>query len=98
MKYAGRNLENPVLCTCRLARRLLPELYSKRLGVVSRHLGIRNIKAHRARGDALATTQVLDRFLSMLEEKGIKEHDEIIRFQTTKLPKVKWESSAKLYK
>jgi DNA polymerase III subunit alpha, Gram-positive type len=88
MKYISKNLENPVLCTCKLARRLLPELYSKRLGVVSKHLGIKNIKAHRARGDALATTQILDRFLSMLEEKGIKEHEDILRFQTTKLPKI----------
>jgi DNA polymerase-3 subunit alpha (Gram-positive type) len=90
MKYLSRSIDNPLLCTCKLARRLLPELYSKRLGIVSKHLGIENINAHRARGDALATAQVLERFLMMLEEKGIREHEEIIKFQKTKVPRINY--------
>lgn len=90
MKYIKRSIDNPILCTCKLARRLLPELYSKRLGVVSDHLGIKNINAHRARGDALTTAKVLEKFLYMLEEKGIKEHEDIINFQKTKIPKINY--------
>jgi DNA polymerase-3 subunit alpha (Gram-positive type) len=88
VRHINRSIDNPILCTCRLARRLLPRLYSKRLGVVSNYLGIKNINAHRARGDALATAQILEKFLYMLEKRGIKEHDEIIKFQKTKIPKI----------
>ncbi len=62
-------IQNPVLCTCKLARRLLPNLYSKSLGPVAQYLGIRNSQRHRAAGDAYATAQVLIRFLRRLEEE-----------------------------
>ncbi|MGA7161029.1 MAG: exonuclease domain-containing protein [Bacteroidota bacterium] len=62
-------IQNPVLCTCKLARRLLPNLYSKSLGPVAKQLGIRNSHRHRAAGDAYATAQVLIRFLNKLEEE-----------------------------
>jgi DNA polymerase III alpha subunit (gram-positive type) len=88
IRYMQRKIDNPIICTCKLARRLVPYLYSKRLGVVCAHLGINNINAHRARGDALATLQVLEKFLLMLEKRGIKEHYEIINFQKAKIPKV----------
>ena len=90
MKHIKKGLDNPVLCTCKLARRLTPYLYSKKLGVVSKHLGIENPNAHRARADALTTAQVLERFLSMLEKRGIKEHEDIIKFQTAKIPKISY--------
>lgn len=88
MRYLRKPIENDVLCTCKLARRLVPYLYSKRLGVVCEHLGINNINAHRARGDALATTQLLEKFLWMLQKRGIREHDDVLRFQKRKIPKV----------
>lgn len=59
---------NQKLCTCKLARRILPFLPSKSLGPVSRHLGIKNSHRHRAAGDAYATAEVLIRFLRQLEE------------------------------
>ena len=62
-------IQNPVLCTCKLARRLLPNLYSKSLGPVAKQLGIRNTQRHRAAGDAYATAQVLIQFLRRLEEE-----------------------------
>lgn len=88
MKHLNKGIDNDVLCTCKLARRLVPYLYSKKLGVVSDHLGVQNLNAHRARADALATAQILEKFLFMLEKRGIKKHEEIINFQKIKVPKV----------
>jgi len=62
-------IQNPVLCTCKLARRLLPNLQSKSLGPVTRALGVKNSSRHRAAGDAYATAQVLIRFLNRLEDE-----------------------------
>ena len=58
---------NQKLCTCKLARRILPELPSKRLGTVCDHFNINNAQAHRAKGDALATVEVLNNFINILE-------------------------------
>ena len=62
-------IRNPVVCTVKLARRLLPNLYSKSLGPVTSKLGISNTHRHRAAGDAFATAQVLIKFLNRLEEE-----------------------------
>ncbi len=75
-------IQNPVVCTCKLARRLLPNLYSKSLGPVAKQLGIRNSQRHRAAGDAYATAQVLIRFLQRLEEEfDVVDLSGVMRFQ-----------------
>ena len=75
-------IQNPVLCTCKLARRLLPNLYSKSLGPVAKQLGIRNSERHRASGDAYATAQVLIHFLCKLEEEfDVVDLKGVMRFQ-----------------
>jgi len=75
-------IQNPVLCTCKLARRLLPNLYSKSLGPVAKQLGIRNSHRHRASGDAYATAQVLICFLNKLEEEfEVSDLKSLMRFQ-----------------
>jgi DNA polymerase III epsilon subunit family exonuclease len=86
--HAGKPIENPVLCTCKLARRLLPQLPSKRLAALCEHFQIRNEQSHRARGDALATSQILQNFLNTLEKRGITKHEEILAFQKSKIPKI----------
>jgi len=62
-------IQNPVICTVKLARRLLPRLPSKSLGPVTQQLGIKNTHRHRAAGDAYATAQVLIRFLDRLQDE-----------------------------
>ena len=75
-------IQNPVICTCKLARRLLPNLYSKSLGPVAKQLGIRNSQRHRAAGDAYATAQVLIHFLHRLEEEfDVIDLKGVMRFQ-----------------
>ena len=75
-------ISNRQLCTCKFARKLLPHLKSKALGVVTRELGIRHTHRHRAAGDAYATAQVLIYFLKVLDEQfGINEFDDLFRYQ-----------------
>ncbi len=90
MKHMKKTIDNDVLCTCKLARRLVPYLSSKKLGALCEHFEIKNEEAHRARGDTIATTEVLRRFLNMLEKRGINDHLEVINFQRTKAPKLSY--------
>jgi DNA polymerase-3 subunit epsilon len=62
-RATGRRLDGERLCTVRLARRLLPQLRSRRLDSVALHYGIDIAARHRAGGDALATAHVLLRLL-----------------------------------
>jgi DNA polymerase III subunit epsilon len=60
-----------VLCTARLARRTMPELRSRSLDSLLHFYGIPCDARHRARGDAVATADVLVRLLDRAEEEGI---------------------------
>jgi len=85
--HLNKTMLNDVLCSARFARRLLPELPSKRLGAICEHFDITNEAAHRARGDALATSIIFNRFLTMLKERGIDQRKDILRFQSSPIPK-----------
>lgn len=62
--HLKKPLDNEVLCTCKLARRLMPELPSKRLTALCEYFSIENEQAHRAMNDVLATTAILQRMQS----------------------------------
>lgn len=83
LERAGREaLSNEMLCTLRLARRLLPGLDSKGLSRLAQFYDIDVDGRHRALGDAEATGIVLRRFLSQLAfEHEIESIDELLRFQ-----------------
>ncbi|MDP4287700.1 MAG: DEDD exonuclease domain-containing protein [Bacteroidota bacterium] len=70
-----------ILCTCRLARRLLPKLKSKSLSSVQGYFGTKNSRQHRAGGDAEATAKVLGHFIAMAEELEIESLEDLIRLQ-----------------
>jgi DNA polymerase III subunit epsilon len=71
-RAAGREPPPPrVLCTLRLARRLVPEVASRSLGALSEYFGIENDARHRAHGDARATVTLLQRLFERLEEQEI---------------------------
>ena len=75
-------LSNPMLCTLRLARRLLQGLPSKGLSSLIVFFDIDPGHRHRALSDAIATQQVLTRFLHRLEEQyEITEVDALLGFQ-----------------
>jgi len=60
------NPQNEVLCTRKLANRLVSHLPSKSLHTVCDHFNIINTQAHRALSDVLATTELLKKFLFMM--------------------------------
>lgn len=75
-------LANDMLCTLRLARRLLPGLPSKGLSRLADFYKIRVEGRHRALGDAEATAVVLKKFLSQLEfEHEVETVEALLAFQ-----------------
>jgi len=82
------SLLNDKLCTCRLARRLLPELPSKRLSSVSYHLGISETTEHRAMSDAMITAKIFIDFLNRLKQRNINSVKGLLKFQSSKIPKL----------
>jgi len=86
--HHNHTIQNDKLCTCRLARRLLPQLPSKRLSCISNHLGISDSTEHRAMSDALVTAKIFVRFLNKLKERNIDSVDQLLKFQSSKIPKL----------
>ncbi|MCF7866990.1 3'-5' exonuclease [Candidatus Woesearchaeota archaeon] len=78
----GKKFENQKLCTRKLASRLIPELPSKKLSCVCEHYNIINEDAHRAMTDVKATFEVFKKFHETLLEAGIKEREEILKFES----------------
>lgn len=64
---AGLNkLNNHVLCTRRLSRKIFPELPSYSLASICQHLEIEHINAHRAEQDVKVTFQLFDKITQEL--------------------------------
>ena len=80
-------IENKVLCTRKLANRLVSQLPSKRLEILCQHFNVTNERAHRAMWDVLATVEVFQKLLQLLESKGIEDISEILQFQNIALYK-----------
>ena len=64
-------LDGPLLCTVRLARRLVRGVRSCGLDSLTYHFGLENAARHRAAGDALVTAELLDRLLRLAREEGV---------------------------
>lgn len=69
----GRRLAGRQLCTVRLARKLLPELPSRSLDALALYFGLDIESRHRALDDAVATAEVLIRFIEVLREREIED-------------------------
>ena len=70
-------LNNPVLDTLELTRRLFPQLKRHKLNIVAKHLNIKLENHHRAVDDSLATGEILLKCLNILEEKGFNKLEDI---------------------
>lgn len=77
-------LRNVVVCTCKLARRILHFLPSKGLDALTNFLSIPVNGRHRALGDAEATAKILIIFLRYLEDRGITTLGRLLEFQNAK--------------
>jgi DNA polymerase III subunit epsilon len=91
-RATGRRLTGRRLCTVRLARRLLPQLRSRRLDALAFHYGIEILGRHRAGGDAQATAEVLLRLMRLARERECASWDDLQRLLAA--PRAKRRKSA----
>ncbi len=82
------SLDNPVICTLKLSRRLL-DVPSCRLGFLCDHFGINLVGAHRASNDARVTADLFLKLYSLLSEKGFSSLDDILLLQSVPVNKAK---------
>jgi DNA polymerase-3 subunit epsilon len=78
-RATGQRLSGRKLCTVRLARRVLPQLRSRRLDSVAHYYGVEILARHRAAGDAVATAHVLLRLLDEARERECRGWDDLMR-------------------
>jgi DNA polymerase III epsilon subunit family exonuclease len=74
----GAGIGNPVLCTLKLSRRLLPSLKSRRLGALAEDFGLSTDGRHRGWGDARMAAELLAIFLEMAAQMGIARLDRLL--------------------
>jgi DNA polymerase-3 subunit epsilon len=74
----GIGLLNPVLCTLRMARRLLPSLRRRRLDLLAEHFGLSTAGRHRGLGDARIAAELLSIFLEMASQMGLNRLDRLL--------------------
>jgi len=79
--------DTPSLCTMRLGRRLMPYLPNHKLDTLAGYMEIDFSARHRALGDALATAEIFRRFLVMIYRQGIKDLQEILKLQQSRIPR-----------
>jgi DNA polymerase-3 subunit epsilon len=78
-RASGQRLSGRRLCTVRLARRVLPQLRSRRLDSVANYYGVEILARHRAAGDAVATAHVLLRLLDEARGHDCRCWDDLTR-------------------
>ena len=74
----GIGLNNPVLCTLRMARRFMPSLRRKRLDALAEHFGLSTEGRHRGLGDARMAAEILSIFIEMAAKMGLTRLDRLI--------------------
>jgi DNA polymerase-3 subunit epsilon len=81
-RHGYRRMTNRVVCTARLARKLLPreELPSVRLGILSAYLGATTVPCHRAMTDAKATVEVFHSLLERAGSFGVLTLEDLLEF------------------
>jgi DNA polymerase-3 subunit epsilon len=81
-RHGYQRMSNRVVCTARLARKLLPreELHSVRLGVLAPYLGAATTPTHRAMVDARATVEVFHSLLERAGSFGVLTLEDLIEF------------------
>ena len=74
----GIGLLNPVLCTLRMARRLLPSVRRRRLELLAEHFGLSTGGRHRGLGDARMAAELLSIFLEIALQTGLNRLDRLL--------------------
>ncbi|MBF6568707.1 MAG: GIY-YIG nuclease family protein [Candidatus Binataceae bacterium] len=74
----GIGLTNPVLCTLRMSRRMLPSVKRRRLDALADHFGLSTAGRHRGLGDARMAAELLAIFLEMSTQSGVARLDRLL--------------------
>ena len=69
-RQSGMELNNVIVDTLQLSRKLFPELNRHKLDIVAKHLGVSLKNHHRAVDDAQATAEIFIKCLEIVTEKG----------------------------
>ena len=85
----GYVLDARVLCTLRLARKVVPEVSRRSLDALSYYFGIENDARHRAYGDALATATLFAKLMERLEEREVQNWSALEELLTKRKPRRK---------
>ena len=94
LDWAGAGpLRGRVLCTVRLARRLVPEVSRRSLDALSWFFGIENVARHRAFGDARATADIFRILLDRLDELEIRRWEDVEALMSRRAPRRKRRAS-----
>jgi DNA polymerase III epsilon subunit family exonuclease len=83
----GMPLRGRVICTVRLARRVVPETSRRSLDALQDYFGVHNPARHRAFGDARATAHIFRRMLDRLDELQIEQWCELERLLARRAPR-----------
>jgi len=74
----GIGIDNPVICTIRMARRFMPSLRRRRLDLLAGHFGLSLEGRHRGLGDARMTAELLSIFIDIATKMGIARLDRLL--------------------
>jgi DNA polymerase III subunit epsilon len=80
-------IPNPILCTVRLSRRLLPDLRAYHLDALARHLGLHFRQRHRALGDAEVTAALLLQLLERAADRGLRSLGDLREIHRRRIPR-----------
>lgn len=85
----GYKYKRDTLCTVRLSRKLMPGKKSYSLGNLCTSLGIENTARHRAEGDAVATTKLLDILLQLKTQSSQYKSASLNQIMTSRVDNIK---------
>jgi DNA polymerase III epsilon subunit family exonuclease len=91
--FPGRRMMNSHICTVSLARQILPELKSFRLGALAEYFDVPHRTRHRAGDDARATASVFLRLLEHLDQNGVRDLSGARRFRKQLRPEARGQAS-----
>jgi DNA polymerase-3 subunit epsilon len=83
----GTPLRGRMLCTVRMARKLVPEMPRRSLDALAWHFSVDNEARHRAYGDARATAQIFQRMMDRLQERTITGWNELQKLLYARAPR-----------
>lgn len=76
-KLGFEKVSNPIIDTLELARFLFPQLGNHRLNTLCKHLNVELVQHHRAIYDAEATGKLFWKFVELLQELDITNHQQL---------------------